>query len=469
MSFLLKKIIWYTNGDTTLPIELTDVLDISIVRGLDAKNNKAVITLKNALTTRSDLGPIHKYINEQTGLLSIKKGDTIEVFLKNTNSNEEINTSTTTDLVITLDIEETALKYTNKMSKIELNCIDKTFSLLSKLWSFSYIASQNINSPEIIKDIIRNSTETGESGSQYGYETVPTGNTGSFVQLGQFDIDARLVSESGYIQSTRPNSGGLYPDISLGKTWKPIYEWVEELSQVQFTNSAAEIAAGTEKCLLKHIYFVDKENRFHWEYPDNEEDYTFITGQVNDDGDIYDINVKKSSFDVVNTVFFSAGKDLNNVNVLGYFYDTSSDENKLKTKFMPYTDICVNLRRAEVNNGNITINEDDTITINNSSGTTSWGEAYSTENDFKDKFFDFATSLAEARAKRFTTKRGSPRWKGTITIKGKVLNAGEIVNLTAYPIGIVNQNLRIQKLTHKINKTGWTTFLDVEEDERVNV
>lgn len=466
MSTLIKRIVWYGNKGTDTGVDLEDINSISIKRGLDAKSNSIELVLKNPIDQYNGTNIVHKYIDPNYYTLLIKAGDIIEFYLKNADQKYTIDINTTTDLIVTADVVDFEFDLDQKKSTIKLVCIDKTFSLLNKLWTQNYTSTSAMNAPEIIKNIVRNVSGTAESTAKWGYETSDAGNAGTLLTdgTGIFEIDARLESAGGYVQDVRPDASA-YPDISMSKLFKPVYEWIEELSQPENTNSAAEITAATEKCTLKHVYFIDKENRLHWFYPDNTSDYTIVTGNNSADGVVKRVKLTRNTFDVVNYVIFNAGKDLNNVSVLNYFYDVSSKEPKLKPKFIPYTYICTNMRQAEKDKGNISINADETVNILVSSGTTAWGESYSSASDYKDKFWNRAVKMGQASARNYIIRRGSPRYKGTVEIVGRNLIPGEVITFTALAIGVNVQKLRIMSAQHIIDDRGWTTSLELEEDE----
>lgn len=467
MSVLKRKVLWYGNKGLSNPEEITDDISLSIDKGLDAKSNNVTIVLKNSIDRFDGTRHQHKWI-DNTNKIKIKKDDVIEIYLKYSDDNTPIDTGSSDDLITTCDVVDVTVTLDSKKSYITIGCIDKTFSLLNKIWTEAYTTTQNLTAPEIIKNIVRNVVETGESGLPKGYEKDAEGNTGILYTNGQglFGIDARLESDGGFIEDTRPDDSA-FPTIHIGKLFKPIYEWIDELSQTNYTNSSTEIANGTEVAQLKYIYRVDKLNRLHWFYPTNSEDYTINIGTVTPDGEVRELKLKNSVFDVVNCVFYNAGESLdNNTAILDFFYDKTSEEPKLKIKYIPWIDIAINYRQQAVNAGDITINEDGTITFNTSSGTTPWGDVFTSANDYRDSFYDIANADGQARARRYTSKRGSPRWKGTLTLKGKQYDSGQLINLTATQVGIQSLNIRIIKVTHQVNKNSWVTTLNLEEDEK---
>ena len=467
MSVLKSKVLWYGNRGSASAVEITDFERIDVRKGLDIKSNTVNIVLKNSSEERSSVtGELRHTWVDDTGKLIIQRDDVIEVYLKLVDDNTEIDITSTTDLLTTADVTEFKTVLTGDKSGITIGCIDKTFNLLNKLWTFAYTTSSNKSAPQIIQDIVRHVNEANEGGIRKGYETTPIGTTGSLVTDGLFEIDARLVSEGGYIQDTRPAPGSdSYPVLSIGKVFKAVYEWVEDVSQPESTNSQTELDNNNGPCPLKHIFYVDKLNRLHWEYPGADADYTIVVGD-NSNQKVVSLNLKKSVFDVINTVYYNAGKDLDSAGVTGYYFNETTEESKLKIKYYPWTDIGRDLRESEREIGNISIGEDDTVTIDVSAGTTSWGTSYSTDADYKEKFRNQCDKQAKIRAERITKKRANPRWKGTITFKGFLFTAGELINLTARTNGISDENIRINTITHQVTKNNWSTILDIEQDDK---
>ena len=436
MSVLKKVVQWFEGGQASAATILTDVISIVVRKGLDAKGNTVEILLKNPITSFDGTNNIHKYVSADSNTLTIQKDDIIKVFVKQSDDQTEIDTTSSTDLLSVCDIVDIEVILDGKKSRIKLTCIDKTFNILNQVFAQNYGSTDAKTAPQIIKELIRNVCETT---TPSGYEQDSDGVTGTFFETNAvYEVDARLESEGGEIQDTRPDSS-VYPPVSIAKLYKPVYEWIEELSQTSFTNTSSEKNDGTEVCQLKHVYYVDENNVFHWFYPDDTIDYT-ITPQDSADGSLRSLKLKRSVFDVVNCIFYSAGRGLVNETMLGLYFDATSDEPKLKQKYIPYENISIEMKNAEIDNGNITIEADGTTTFNVSSGTTAWGESFSSTADFTTKFFNEGIKRAEDNAQRFTAKRGSARWKGSGTFVGTKYIAGKLMDITAIPVGVKNIN-----------------------------
>ena len=181
---------------------------------------------------------------------------------------------------------------------------------------------------------------------------------------------------------------------------------------------------------------------------------------------IYKSKMTKKTFDIINFIIYNAGNDLESKGIVSYYFDSSSSFSKEKSTYKPWTDIAKKLKNLEEAIGNITQNADGTVTIDVSSGTTSWGVAYTNDTEYNDEFIIQANRLAAARSKKLVRNTGNVRWKGTITIRGKRIAPGILARWTSNSVGVQQQFLRVSKLQHNIDKSGWSTTISLEEDEQ---
>ena len=563
MSYLLQRIDWYGDGGSANPESFSDITKVNIKLGSDGTPSTAEITLVNPLDRKESDVYLHKYVNKEQEI-KFQEGDVVKIYLAYTDTNREISTSSTSaDLIMTAEITEFQVNVEMGKSTIKLSCTDKTFSMLCKLWAFNYDATSAMNAPEIIQDVIRN---TCDEGSQDAESFDDSGNK---VYNGIYTIDARLMTGTtypgtsgdppAYIQTRRIGDNSVFPDVTIAKTFKPVYEFIKDLSTPESTNSEAEISGDSLKVKRNMIYYIDYNNRFHWFYPEEAHtttldgthtavvttialvdatgfptigrvqigaeliDYTGITtnnltgctrgvnnttASAHDDlasvysdlyikeGDtstghtVYKFKLTKKTFDIVNMVIYNAGQDLYGSGILWYYYDTSTKSKDLKYVYKPWKWIASKLIEQELpatQNGNDNLVKDNTTpgpftyagnmydetTGNYAAGagiTTAWGDVvtsdalYNTAVRNRAAFDD--NSVGATKAEALCAKRGSPRWKGTIELKGERFTPGELITFTSASAGILNEELRIKSVTHNIEKTGWFTTLSVEEDER---
>ncbi len=485
MSILTSRISYFGNQGLGTEQILTDWNRLIIKRGLDSASNTVDITLKNSINKRlSDGTTIHRHVNDNKVLsldneTEIAQGDIIKIWLKWSDSASDTITfdDNSANLITISEVKEWEGILEEGKTPLVLKCVDKTYEVLNKLWASSYTNDTGLTTPTMAQRVIQNATD-GISGLGFT-------DSGVFTQPARFGVDARLMSGTyaqqrvlnsiatgdppKYIESLRIDESA-YPVFSMSKVWKPVYEWLREINDIRNTNTPAEVTAGTYKQDRNNKFYIDQNNRYHQFYPSDTVNYTIVTGVESDDGTISSFKLKKKTFDVINMVIFNAGKDLDNIGILWYYFDETSKERKLKMKYIPMLDIAsdgnASLRSAETVLGNISVAADDVVTILNSSGTTSWGESYISDADYKEKFRKYAKVRGASRAISLTRNRGNPRWKGNISFKkGAAYEAGQLTKLTALSHGLNLQLLRIKDITHQVTPSHWTSILDVEEDE----
>ena len=520
--------------------ELTGIEEMNITLSLEPKSNTCEITLKNPRTeVLSDTtSAIHKhvYLNKT---IQFNEGDTIKIYAKQLKVNGTIDTTATSDdLIMSATLEEFTCKGTEKSTKIKLKCVDKTYSLLNMLWSYSYDTSTNKTTPEIIQSVIRSVTSQSSGGFKYD----PSGN---LVKNGIYTVDARLKTAGGLIEDTRQN-GSAFPVATIAKTFKPAYEFIADLSSPEKTNTAAQLAA-TPIQKRSMIFYIDELNRFNWFYPKSrfvgtlngainnsvttitltdassfptsgrvyiDQETISYTGKSSNDltgctrgdnvtvaashtsgstvssainlvyGDttsgyeVLELNLTKKTYDIVNMVIFNSGKDLYGSGTLWYYYNISTQDKSLKMVYKPWLDITTNLINEEIKAGNLVANAAGSFTFQEQrynakayggGFSTKFGVTVTDDTTYNNAIRNHASfndnSVGLSMARNLTKRNGSPRWKGTITTRGYRYRPGDMCYVTALPFGLVNQELRIMRLTHNITRTGWTTSLVLEEDE----
>ena len=292
----------------------------------------------------------------------------------------------------------------------------------------------------------------------------------------------------GYIQNVRPDNSP-FPVTTISKVYKPVYEWIDDLSQPDRTNTQDELTAtGTVPPSPRpHFAFIDENNNFHWEYPSTDTPSHHMTwgtsSAVSPDTVghyITSFDLKKAVFDIVNFVIFNAGDDFFGSGILNYHYDPTTKATSLKPVYRAWTDIS-----SEVIKTAILVEHPTKFTEDNATpGTLTWqGKRYtatynftpfwtttavSTDTTLNNSLRDYCAlddnSLGKNRARRLTHSKANPRWKGRITLRGEKFSIGELVQFNSTDHGILDAKVRIKDIQHSIDKSGWTTILSVEED-----
>ncbi|MBI2136567.1 hypothetical protein HYU06_05855 [Candidatus Woesearchaeota archaeon] len=494
MSKLITKVQWGGAVNSFALVDLTDWSNLIITRSTELKSNSAEITLLNPQVINLSGTIYRRHVNSANNKLKFAEGDTIKIYVAYVETNREIDTSATSnDLLMSAEIQEVTCNLSQSKAEIRLKCIDKSYVALQKLWAFSYTDNDTTapdgtgwRSPTLIQNIIRWTAKVDEniSGKTY-YDKY-----GNLVSNGNFQIDARLRiaghgedNGGGLIDATRPD-GSIFPIISLAKVFKPIYEWIDELSTMEYTNDfsiAAESASPPTK--RKYIFYIDELNRFNWFYPADETTpgETITEGDTSTGNILYSANLTYATYDIVNMVIFNAGDDMNGSGILDYFYDRASTAPKLQMVYKAWTDIARQMKADEVREGarlgktTITRVHDDeysypaNYTGYNGTGLPSWDSTTTIASNtaFNNSFRSATIIKGKARAQALTSNRGSPRWRGTLTIKGKKHAPGDLARVSVLSCGVSSIDLRFKQIQHNITKEDWQTILTVEQDERL--
>ena len=407
MATIFHKAYYTPPGGTE--VEITDLLDTKQQRGLEIKSSKTDLLLSTSQ---------NKY--KTGGVSDFVEDGTIEVYVDNS-----AITRTSSQLLLTGQITQISNVFSEAGAQQKITAADRTVLLLGGLWSFTY---ENQNPSEIIISVVEQ-----VSGGEVTTSNVATSTVGgpAFADITQFSF-----------------------------VFKPVYDWVKELSQPEYT--------GEDR---GYMFYVDKDNDLHWFYPSQTSDGTLIEGTDN----IYDIKLKRNNNKIVNMVVFNAGQDLNGNGVLWYYQDTTSRSNVLHAKFQPMTDLGRDLIKAEITSGNLVESTSGTVPFqgklyavaNSYPFTTSWGVSASSFDDYNSDFRDELKSVrGKNRAQKITQRFGKLVWEGSIVLKGtNSYVAGNLITLTSKTLGLSSQLLRVIDVTHSIGLNGWKTSLQLMEDE----
>jgi len=443
-----------------------DIEQVTVRRGMDQKANTVQVVLKNAYVSNDR----HRWVSEDNQLVwEEDEGITIKC-----KYNEDGTALSDDDILTIADALEFNAKMEDDRTPLTIKAVDKTFNLLNQQIPQAITLADGLTSGEIIQKIIQLATYN-QDGS------------------GTFSVTANLQVEATYdlqkdsatpgIQTKRINDTN-FPIISMAKVYKPVYEWIDDLSTIEATNNFdgrdSSLATDDEESPVqnrKMKYYVDKDNNFRWFYPDNDIDYTITIGAVSSgNDDVKSYNLTKTTFDVINFVIYNGGMDMYGVGTLNYYFDETTKSKKLLTKYKAYNDIALVLIQNEINSGNLVGNTSGAFTFqgnryeNDTYGfETSWGVDTTgfSDDDYNDSLRAEIDRRCKQRARAFTARRGNPRWKGSIVLNGRNLLPGETILLTSYVHGINNQILRITDITHVITRSVWQATLQVEEDDPI--
>lgn len=460
-----SAIVSYRVQDTGVTHYFTGWTSIQIARALDARSNKITLTIKN---------PFLRFSNP---VFQFKEDDIIEVFMSNDSSID-----LTTDIpIMTGLVTEYSQPVGGGKALITMTAQDRTYALLNFRWTYSFVSK---TAPEIIKSIV------AEINFQYNENP-------DFSTIGTTSVD-----------TLRPlPAGDAFPPKDLSMVSKTAYEWIEEVSQVDFLNAGGE--ASDPKVTMPYMFWIDKDNELHWT---SRQDSVSVGSIYEADQDVFSIQFKKSVYDVINLVFFNAGKDKNGNGIMWYKYNDSTTLKGLRPRYIAMTDISrdyinglikaddasnqlngsvsaavttivVNSTAAFPATGTIRI-DDEFVEYTGKNATDFTGckrgsfgsgagshadnavvEDSSTFGDMSNTDFrTYCKGEGQRRALAMTNKTAGLRWKGTMEMRGNQdYNPGDKVTLVLPSYGI-NQDLRIIDIRDTYNKSGWFTTIEFEED-----
>jgi len=275
-----------------------------------------------------------------------------------------------------------------------------------------------------------------------------------------------------------------FPLIDMTKIWKPLYEWFQELGTTQNTNYAGEdFESGNQPFYNRSfLLWIDANNKLNWLPADDTVDTDLVVGE----DELYEVALEKSVFDSVNMVIYNVGEDMYGAGTIWYYYNEQTEVRQLKMRYQPMIDTIESILNDEYR-----INSAKYPTA----GTGSSNRRFPTVYDFTPSFFtdanlwqvnvrrgsaltapsndsEFNTQLKYAamwrgrnKAIAITSLLSGLRYKGRITMRGTLINPGDLIQVTDRNTGLLKQLVRVIDVTHNGNPSQFSTTVDVEEDE----
>ena len=490
---LLKKVLWYMEDEGyTVAYNLTDIISFDTGNGLEIQNNVLTLNLKNPMVKYKDFGgdigfqPIGKHAIDDSSTIGIrfKERDQIKLYLKYSDdatdsvSNEWSDSSDTAPdneyLIGVYYVTDIKISSGEKSSPIKLVCADKTYILFNKILAKTFIKDEGLTTPELVQKIIQLSAQSSNA------------NKSAYTGINNvlYDIKAELNTTYPYdgtgIQAKRSDDTD-FPVKAMTKVWKPIYEWIGDLSQVDYLNTETELSENTIVYGNPFIFYVDENNEFHWFEQNKDIDGTIIAGVDN----IISHSFTYGVFDVKNMLIFNCGEDMNGHGILDYQLDLTSNVKGLKMQYLPFVKISKDYIANDYQKFTINTNrktdkgtypEYPLDTEYTGGLETAWSNEglRDAEGDIEDSTSDgtYNSTLRRAskvkgkeRARSILSGLASARWKGDMEVYGAKYQAGNLIEFTDTRFGLVNEKLRIQDVKHSISKSGWFTKLSLEADE----
>lgn len=428
---VLSKLLW--NGSTN-PIKFDS---ITVIKNEKLQNNKMSVTisLESEVIVNKDI--------------RFNIDDRFTLWAKNDYTGTELDTSNSSpDLIFNGVLKEISFKDDTRF-QCKLELVDSTYDLFNRLWGKTY----EDTTPNVVKNIVDFGAFTGD---------------GTYI-INTPTIDTGFPYTSG-IQGKRPD-GTDFPTITYGNAHKPIFEFLDDLSQVEYTNNSIELN-GNLICKRPFKYYIDRYNVFHWFYPTDTPNYELqygATGTIGSDTIYHRVlsdNLKLSQFGEVNFIIFKAGEDMGNVQILDYDLDPTAKALTTADGFRNWEHIAREMKLED--SGNITHVKGDEWSYPVSYPVipkwSSLGSSVGSDSEYNDAFVEEATFRAKAKAKGEFSETGDARWKGSIKIKGEPIESTELIKYNKTKFGFNNLLLRIKSLTHNINKDSFESTLKVEQD-----
>jgi len=411
MATLFIKIEHTPDGGTTT--DITQNVRFDSVRGLDLKSGKADLLVKNS-----------QYRNKKGGVSVFQEDSLIEIY-----ADYSPITKANSQLLLSGRIRKISPSFGENGGQIKLTVADRTVLLLGSLWSKEYPANgsdPNKTASLVVRDLILQNSK---------------------------EITVNNVA-------TSTSSGGVFPDIpKYGRTFKPVVEQIQELSQPGYT--------GEDRA---YLFYVDKDNDLHWFYPSQTSNGTIIEGTDT----IYSARADRNADELINMIIFNAGQDLNGNGTLDYYYNRGSKSNQLRMKYQPMIDISTGPNgffSQEIAAGNLVKSTSGTVPYQGmlyvaaTSGTTSWGETFSTFDEYNTLFRNKLKAEGENRAIAITTAFGDLLWSVDFTLRGtSSYTAGDLLTITSPTLGLASELLRVQDVQHNFGEDGWKTVVMLKED-----
>ena len=480
MSLLLRKILLFRTSDPSIAVNITDAVDLNSDRSLDITNNSLRLTLKNSFQSVDSSGTrVTRYVDSGFNI-NFDEQDQIRVYLHYSDDFAEIESSVWQEnteqpsnnflagVFFVIDID---IRNNENDTRVVLECADKTYITFNKLLAQAFLTSDNLTVPQVIRRVIRLTTENIDG------EFLGTSADSGV----RYEVQANLVSEGGFIQDTRRstteagnvNADTSFPIVSLSKVWKPVYEWLGDLSQIENINTFDELNNLNNKEIVygrPFIYYIDEMNRFHWFEANNTSTSSI---DISTTKNIYNYNFSLSVFDVINFIVFRGGEDFFGKGTLDFYLSPSTNARSLKMRVIAMTDIARTLIQAEIAAGNLVENTTGSFTFSgnrynrNGTVTAKWNNtSYSTDADYNNALRIEISRLGIVRAQKVADGLGTARYKGTIEMKGNFdYTVGQLINLTNFNTGQNDIFIRIVSMVHNVTETGWFTTLGLEQDQ----
>lgn len=549
---LLTRVEWRPVGESDTVNILDDIISLTSRKASDLQNNILDIVLKN-YSTNPNGTILGRHVNN-VGSLSFNEQDEIRIYAKYTDDGADlsgISWVVDENLLGAYYVAEISYSHNEGQQRITISCVDRAYILFNKVMVNSYGINNLFTAPGVIRDVVRVNSDAiqyGRSSNYQGTDTIPgveldidarfvseggnitdyraeintqlngalnssattitVDNTANFKDEGTLVIGTEHIAYTGKTATTftgctraidntvaasHSDNDTVYqgfPTLVFTKIWKPVYEWIGELSQTGNVNYSDELESGGDEFYERSfLFYLDFENRFYWIPPDDNVDVTLNVG----DNDIYGIQLEQAVFDAVNFVIYNAGADMNGRGITFYWYDQNSNLSGLKMRYQPMTEIAdefldedireVNTaREAEPQNDELRRFVTDGSYPLSDYSFKKWDNKWRLEelgitarttiandSEYNNALRNASKSKGLEEAKLITSRLQGLRYRGQISVKGSRYNPTDLIELTDRRIGVDAIKLRVRQITQTLRDGTWSTTLEVEEDEGIPI
>lgn len=537
-SIFLQRVEWQRVGSNSVEI-IDDVISLQPRKGMEVKNNIFDLRVKNTLRQTSGGQVVGRYVNAD-GSLQFRERDILRVYAKFTNSASDVNGEWWTNdfLIGVFFVREFQFDHSDNSTHLTISGVDNAFILFNRVWAKEYGRARPFTAPGIIRNMVRfnsgdtislypgtqneigqffdiqanfeseggfiqdrRSTNTTLTGSvSAGDTTINVVSTAAFQPVGTLVIGDEHISYAGKTSTSFTGcvrgiddtiakthaSGTVYqgfPLIQIANTFRPVYEWLAELSQTGYTNYVDELRASEPFYPLAFILWMDKFNRLVWRAASDIPDLTIT---VDGNQEVYGVRMERTVFDSVNFVIYNSGNDMNGRGITYYFYNPDTQVPTLKMRYEPMIDIADYLLNEDLKanpNREAEPANEQLRRYPVSFPLSNWAFKAS-GNDFRDLLgqtprstltskSDYNNALREAsrwdgrvRAQQIVSRTVGLRYRGDIVVKYANYAPGTLIRFTDRRLGINNQLLRIVDITPNLSRQECSVTLRVEEDEK---
>ena len=276
-----------------------------------------------------------------------------------------------------------------------------------------------------------------------------------------------VMIQGGFIETMRPD-GSEYPTISMVKVFKPVFEWISQLTAPDHINSYSELLNNDLVITRSLLFHIDTRDRYHCFRVDDEPTISLDSS----DSSTYKttrVSGGKKLFGTTNMIIYRY-KNMNQVDQLGVYYQAGTGAPIVKDSYRPMISISEGMQLEAIKAGQ-------------QSGYYKYPSSYpvvpvwdrqqrtaNSDSDYNDYFEDEADLRCRAFAQGLIKGRANPLWVLSWEIKGKAdISVNSLLEVTHAPLGLKKYLLRVVEVDHSITNKGFFTNLKLKEDQKVMV